>query len=196
MVSACRLFVVVVGCWCMVGCRGPGSGPRGSDAARVSAATVTSERTPEVREVRYADGSIAKRTEGYVDANGNFISHGKTTQFWENGRKKSEVLYVHGMRHGERTAWYENGQMWSFGTFVNGREDGTWTMWYPNGRKAQEIHFDNGAWHGMLTYWHPNGEKQSEVEYVHGKRQGPLTEWDEFGTVLNRVEYVDDAPQP
>lgn len=196
MVSVRRLFVAVVGGSCMVGCVGPGSAPHSPDLSPGDTAGAAFQGSPEVREVAYDDGSIAKRTEGYVDAKDNFISHGNTTQYWENGRKKSEVMYVHGMRHGERTAWYNSGQMWSLGAFLNGRENGAWTMWYPNGRKAQEIHFDEGAWDGMLTYWHPNGEKRSEVEYVRGKKQGPLTEWDEFGTVVSRVEYVDDAPQP
>ena len=104
MVSARRLFVAVVGGSCMVGCIGPGSAPHAMYLEPDSTTTAAFEGAPEVREVAYGDGSIAKRTEGYVDAKDNFISHGKTIQFWENGRKKSEVMYVHGTRHGERTA--------------------------------------------------------------------------------------------
>jgi antitoxin component YwqK of YwqJK toxin-antitoxin module len=150
----------------------------------------------EVQEQYYPNGNVSVGVEGYVDRDGNFVRHGVTTNFWENGQKKSQVHYVQGMRHGSRTAWYQGGQIWSDGQFVNGREDGTLTVWFPNGRKAKELNFDHGAWHGTGTEWHLNGRKKMEVEWVRGKRQGMLTIWDEEGNVFSQVEYADGVPQP
>lgn len=189
--------IVAIWCGLWAGCRGP------QQMSEINSPTQNHDNTPavasvatEVREEHFPDGTVSQRVEGYVDEDGRFIPHGVMTYFWESGKKKSEVHYVHGVRNGPRTAWHENGQVWSTGQFVDNREDGVWTEWYPNGNKAREFHFKNGAWHGMYTEWYPNGQKKLEVEYVNGKRQGMLTGWDEYGTVVKTIEYVDNIPQP
>ncbi len=150
----------------------------------------------EVYEEKWPEGGLKLQVEGWEDDEGNFIRHGRTTMYWENGRKKSEVHYVDGAPHGPRTAWYNSGQIWSSGEYVDGKEDGTWTVWFPDGRKAQELRFDHGKYHGLHTEWHPNGQKRTEVEYVDGKQQGTLTFWDEQGKIVRRVEFVNGVEQP
>ncbi len=195
MVSRSGFMVVLMACFYVAGCRSPK--PTINNGSNTSPTPEMSQPGPiEVRETQYINGELATRSEGYVDADGNFVRHGKYQQFWENEQQKSEDRYVHGIRNGKRTAWYDNGEMWSTGEVVNGREDGVWIVWYRNGMKAKESHFKKGAWHGLFTYWHPNGQKRSEVEFVMGKRQGKYIEWDEFGTVLKQFDYVDDVPQP
>ncbi len=150
----------------------------------------------EVREKSYDDGAIMRRTEGRVDAEGNFTRHGLLTLYWQNGQKKAEVMYVDGVPHGSRTTWYQSGQLWSQGGFVNGKQDGILTSWFPNGRIAQEIPLVNGAWHGTFREWHVNGQQKREVKYVDGLRQGTETIWDEEGVIAGQTEYVDGVAQP
>jgi len=142
------------------------------------------------------EGRLERTMEGYNDPDGDFILHGKLTNYWPNGKKKSEENYVHGVRQGPRQAWYQDGQSWSYGEYIDGKSDGTWTTWYPDGRKAQEINFVDGGWHGLYTEWHDNGQKAVEREWVNGKIQGIVTVWDENGNIISQVEYKDSVPQP
>ncbi len=197
MISPRVTMVLIVGsCW-LGGCAGTGSGDGlGVYNQANSVAATVPDAPAEVREQHYPDGSVSVRIEGRLDSEGNFIPHGRTTNYWNNGQKKSVVNYLHGMKHGPRTAWYENGQIWSQGNHVNGSEDGEWTVWYRDGRKERELHFKEGALHGMYTEWHSNGRMKVRVEWVMGKRQGTMTHWDENGVVVKKTDYVDGVAQP
>jgi antitoxin component YwqK of YwqJK toxin-antitoxin module len=196
MITRNSLTVLLTACCCVAGCHNPK--PKVTHGGNINPPDEVSQPgTIEVRETPYlTTETVATRSEGYVDTDGEFVFHGKVEQFWENEQQKSEDYYVHGIRNGKRTAWYDDGLMWSTGEMVDGREDGLWISWYRNGKKAKVSHFKKGAWHGLYTYWHPNGEKRSEVEFVMGKRQGKYFEWDEFGTLVKQFDYVDDVEQP
>lgn len=180
-----------------------GAGGRPADASGNGAAN---DKNPLVgiHEERDDQDRVVTRTEALqdpdgellTDENGNLIPHGVVTTYWENGQKKSEVSYDHGVRHGPRTAWYADGTKRSYGEYVNGKANGTWTEWYADGTKAKEFQFDHGAWHGTHREWHTNGQLKTEVHFVRGKKQGPYMTWDESGQVVRRVEYVDDVAQP
>lgn len=192
------------------GCRAPQTGERAriNPTADSSTATSATSNPPSldpdapplgpiiVREENYDSGSVAKRVEGYLDADGNLVRHGLMTTWYEDGVKKSEIAYAHGKLHGMRTTWYPTGQMWGRGQYVNGKEDGTWTAWWPNGFKQREWHMKRGTWDGPFTEWHSNGEKKREFQYINGLKQGTVRVWDEQGTLVRESEYVDDVEQP
>ncbi len=174
----------------------PKNGPHAAmDDGQTPIVTTANEKT-EVREEKDSEGNLIARTEGKTDPEGSFIPHGKTTLYWPNGQKKTELHFINGLRHGPRTSWYQSGQMWILGQFAEGKEHGTWTLWYEDGRKAQESHYEHGAWHGTFTEWYRNGQKRREVEFVHGVKQGTETLWDEEGNIVRQIEYVDGVPQP
>lgn len=188
-------FVFVLGSFWLGAC-GPTNGPPGVDDSQTPGGAATDPGEIEVREQHDDEGNLKTRMEGRTDADDNFIPHGKSTIYWPNGQKKTELHYINGLRHGPKTSWYQSGQMWSSGSFADGKEDGVWTVWFPNGRKAQEYHFDHGAWHGMFTEWHLNGQKKTEVEFVNGMRQGTMTTWDDQGQIVRQTEYIDGVEQP
>lgn len=191
-------IVLIMGCLFLAGCvavHNEGSLAQVPDPVKWK--TGADNATPiEALEENYPDGTLKKRVEGLRDADGNFINHGLLTNYWENGRKKSQETYVNGIRHGPRTAWYRDGRMWSYGDYVDGKAHGTWTQWLPTGAKGHEMHFDHGAVQGLLTEWYPNGQRKKQVMYVHGQRQGADTMWNQHGQVLRRIDYVDDIEQP
>lgn len=166
---------------------------------------------PAVREYRTAlseihdeNGNLTGTVEALQDANGEFlldeegqlIPHGRWTLYWSNGRKKTEITYIEGVRHGPRTSWYEGGQLWIEGRHVNGKSHGKWTIWYSNGRPAQEFNYVRGAEMGTRTEWYTNGKMRSRGDYVNGKKQGTFTHWDERGLVATEEDYVDGVLQP
>ena len=188
-------LVLMLSCLSLVGCPPPRGGNISVDNSQDPASEPAAQL--EIREEHFDDtATIARRTEGRVDADGTFIAHGLTTDYWRNGQKKGETTFVDGVRHGPRRAWYASGQAWSEGDYVDGKEDGAWTSWFPDGRKAGQITFKLGAFDGVWLDWHPNGQKKREVVYVKGRRQGLETVWDEDGNVVKQVEYVDNVAQP
>ncbi len=154
------------------------------------------ERTVEVIGEDYAEGKPRYRDEVVRDDEGNYVRHGVSTIWWENGEKKLELHYVCGVKHGPKRAWWEDGAVWSSGGFYKGKDHGTWIVWDPDGTKARQYHLIEGKWHGFFTIWYPNGQKKMEVEFVDGRQQGLMTLWDDQGTTLRTIEYVDGHEQP
>ena len=208
---SCSLGLVLI---TMIGCQAPPSSTTTSPSVAESKPghSVTPASTPadadrsglsgpapeaiEVREETYDSGQVSQRSEGYVGPNGDFVRHGVTRTWYEDGSKKSEISYAHGTMHGLRLTWYPTGQMWGRGTYEHGKEHGTWTAWWANGFKQREWQMDHGVWHGPYMEWHDNGEKKMEFEYVNGLKQGTLRIWDPQGILVHESEYVDDIEQP
>jgi antitoxin component YwqK of YwqJK toxin-antitoxin module len=190
-VCSCVLVLVAT-----AGCQNGGRTASPGDAAMNPQPVLPAPGTILVQDENYDGGAVATRRTGYKDENGEFVIHGTLTNFWENGQKKSEINFVHGVRHGLRQAWYQGGQLWSEGHYVNGKEHGTWMVWFPDGRKAQEIGFDHGAFHGPYKEWYVNGFPKKEFNYIRGKKHGLMRIWDEEGVLRDETMYVDDIPQP
>lgn len=170
---------------------------RGADASPdATVGGAASERKIEVKETRWPSGALASRIEGYTDAEGKFVRHGASAEWYESGQSKMEIHWKDGVQHGPRLTWFESGQIWGQGAYLNGLEDGTWTAWFPSGFKSMEWTMRNGAFHGIYTEWHPNGEKRRQFEYINGQKQGPVIYWDDEGNVVSQGEYVNDVLQP
>ena len=62
---------------------------------------------------------------------------GLHTEWYENGKKKSEWTYKDGEKDGKRdglfTDWYENGQKEKEGNLEGGKEVGKWTYYNGDG---------------------------------------------------------------
>jgi len=158
--------------------------------------SVGSSDAVEVEETKWPNGNPQSRIEGKKDEDGEFIRHGVSTVWYENGQKKSEQHFVDDVPHGPRLTWYIDGRQWTEGHYVDGLEDGVWRAWMPDGTPQTEWTMQRGVWHGVYTEWHPNGKKRMEVEFVKGKRQGPMTMWDDQGVVMLTTDFVDGVEQP
>lgn len=204
-------MILLVACWLLGGCAATGQEVEGvkvraPERGLEAVPGLTDDRQAvlppapgpiEVNEEMHPDGkTVRTRVEVYRDADGKAVRHGRLINFWENGAKKSQVTYVHGVTHGPRTSWYQTGQVWIDGMNLDGGAHGTWTVWYPNGNKAQEKSFDHGGFHGAFREWHSNGRLKREYHMVRGVRQGPETVWNEKGNVIGQIEYVDNVLQP
>jgi antitoxin component YwqK of YwqJK toxin-antitoxin module len=144
----------------------------------------------DVIEVYWSNGNLRRREEVIYGEDGNSIPHGTITQWWDNGKKRSELHYVKGQRHGPRLAWYQDGRNRSEGAYDHDRPVGTWREWNPDGTIRQELKYDdNGTRHGMSTLWYPSGQKEMEIEFVHGRKQRFETWWDEAGNIILEVNY-------
>ena len=122
--------------------------------------------------------------------NKNGMNDGFSTEWYENGQKRSEHNIANGHRNGLSTEWYENGQKIREENYTEGRRDGLSTAWYENGQKSFEGSYkENGraGYDGLITSWYGNGQKRSEQTYKEGYLDGLSTEWYENGQKKEEV---------
>ncbi len=93
-------------------------------------------------------------------AGGPDVQHGRWTEWYPSGNKRTEGEFDRGVTVGKISWWYENGQMQAEGEYEAGKKNGTWIT------------------------WHPNGLKESVVEYKAGKRMSDGLEWTADGKVI------------
>lgn len=196
-------LALIAGCYWLGGCAASPSGENAASDTQRPAIEDTGDaeglcegRPVEVLEEYWEDGSPKIREEVVMGDDGEYILHGTTTHWWQDGQKKMELSFNCGLRHGPKRTWWPNGEPWAVGHTVNGKDHGTWTVWHQDGEKEREFHLDHGVWDGPFTVWHPNGQKKLEFEFVRGLQQGRLTMWDEHGNVVKGVDFVDGQEQP
>lgn len=187
---------------------------------RAIATTDEDEPVPELeRETSYYPGPERRRSRdrvGYRHADGSFEPHGVQTEWYPNGRRKSEESWRHGRKDGPWRRWDEDGNATVEEFWRDGHPAGTWRSWYPGGAARSEIPFDgpeprtaswwheggglsscgptvNGVREGVWTFWYPSGAVMKTGLYRRGRRQGPWTFWWEDGSLRLRGRYSDGA---
>ena len=85
-----------------------------------------------------------------------------STDWYENGQKKSEVNVKDGKLNGKYTYWYENGQKMFEANFIDGKWDGKYTEWYENGQIDREGYFEDDKSVGWWRFWLEDGQ----IDYV------------------------------
>lgn len=119
---------------------------------------------------------------------------GNSIEWYENGQKESEGLYVDGYKFGKWTKWYENGQKEDEGEYNEfGYASGFWTEYYENGQKKSCGNYDNGYKIGNWITWQCDcGQKRTEGEYdEEGLRTGVWTEWSCSGKKKSEGKYIE-----
>jgi len=61
-------------------------------------------------------------------------------------------------KNGIHTEFYENGKKRSEGNFKDGKLDGLWTSWYENGQKRTENTYKNGKNYGSSYLYNGDSE--------------------------------------
>lgn len=109
---------------------------------------------------------------------------GLWTEWYDNGKKRSEGTWKDGKQDGLWTEWWDNGKKESEGTWKDGRYDGLWTGWWKNGQKESVGNWKNGKADGLWNLWYENGQIMLEFEYKNGKPNDSFLfkRWNEDGT--------------
>jgi antitoxin component YwqK of YwqJK toxin-antitoxin module len=114
---------------------------------------------------------------------------GQDTTWYESGKKKSETQYKNGQKDGLDATWYDSGKKKSEIQYKNGQKDGLSTSWNEYGEKVSARHYKNGNIEGLVTLWHRNGEKKSESSWRNNEKDGLSTEWYESGEKSSETHY-------
>ena len=167
-----RVSVVVVGLFCLVGCKASKSlsaeNPNASSGEAES--TETSEKT---------ESAEASEPATRINVTGNLVfSEG----LWRD--KTSFKPYTGGIYKLSKATDKEETVLWS-GIVREGKRHGKWVKYLDNGDKYSETHYKNGEEHGKYTVWKfrkeyglPDGKPALEGYYKNGKRTGTWLEWD------------------
>ncbi len=117
----------------------------------------------------------------------NIIRDGKWSNWYEDGKLRSEEYYNKGSMTGTWKVWHENGLLESEVNFTAG----TAAHFYKSGKK----HSEGGIADGMVstgkwTGYHENGNKNYEGSYTTaGQKDGVWTWYDETGKVIGTQTY-------
>ena len=118
---------------------------------------------------------------------------GVLVAFHPNGRKKSEINYIDGVREGS-AQWYAiTGQLKHIRNYHRGQLSGSWTEYYGGSdQKRQEQIYDNGT-EIMRTGWWPTGKKKFETTFLNGEEKSRQS-WDASGAPIHGK--TPPAPNP
>jgi antitoxin component YwqK of YwqJK toxin-antitoxin module len=98
--------------------------------------------------------------------------------------------FKNGFKNGLFTEYYSNGKKKSEGSFVNGVKVGSHTEWFENGQKEKMQSFDNGIPSGDYMGWNIKGNLIKKISYESGKiKDGYYSIYDENGTQIKVVTY-------
>lgn len=173
---------------------------------------------PKISMERNADGVLLH--EVLYDDEGRIH---KVERYWyDNGEKKSEVPYVHGLRQGVAQFWDINGQLIEKRSYSLDVRHGPYCLYYPSGAKREQgtfsdglpcgkrqLFYDNpnnnqvkdevffntfGQIVGVEKVWRPTGELSLVIPHRNGKRDGVGRLWTADGKKLY-VLYVNGTVQ-
>ena len=119
-----------------------------------------------VRTTQTVGGGLAHYS--YLRMAGKEVSHGKGTQFYPNGTRKTEVHFRYGVRHGRDRAWFPTGRPAITGAYRMGKKHGKWNSWYSNGKRRESLNYRAGKLHGRCVYWWSPGSEADRRMYCNG----------------------------
>ncbi len=100
-----------------------------------------------------------------------------STEYWPNGRKRSEIPMQDGKYHGLATFWFENGRVQMTCSYRGNELEGVLKSYYPNGKQQAEEPYVAGKLHGMVKTYDKTGSLASLVHYRYGVLHGRYQEF-------------------
>lgn len=132
------------------------------------------QRIPKLKEIveRYEDG--ARKSARHVLESNPQIREGLASEYYRNGKPRSEMNYSDNVPSGRFCLYSEDGALAMEGTLKNGLRDGRFTEWHPGGRVKIECGYKNGVLDGAwVEYYDADGSpKKIEAQYLDGAPVG------------------------
>lgn len=107
--------------------------------------------------------------------------HGLVRNWYESGRKQSELTMRDGKRHCLAISYFEDGRIAHASVWINGQADGPQCEWYSSGGIKSLMVYKQGVAAGASRAWYPDGGLWYEEEYIGGKKHGRKVEHWENG---------------
>ncbi len=112
--------------------------------------------------------------------------------FWENGSKAADGAYnSETKRHGEWKMYSESGRLLEIINYVNGVADGNVKMYYPDtDRIVLDCMYANGKRNGYYKYYYENGNIHEDGAYKDNTKHGYWKIYTPDGNIEEEGEYV------
>ena len=102
---------------------------------------------------------------------GNYLNgnrDGTWTEFYKDGKRKTELNYSNGKFSGLQSYWSSNGNKVEEKNYIHGKQQGLWTIYYEEtGIKKEETNYVDGVQEGLWTEWFEDGQKRRELSLIH-----------------------------
>ena len=115
----------------------------------------------------------------------------KHVEWYDNGKKKKELVFKNGKINGIAVGWDENGNKRFEENYKDGKKDGLQVHWYENGQKMEAINAKDGKKDGLETQWHENGKKKLEANFINDKLMNFIN-WNEDGKKIKEGRWIED----
>ena len=131
----------------------------------------------------------------------NDLKHGEEVLFFNNGKKKSSIVYVANYPLGKFKFWNELGTLIQKGSYdtlmrvfpnrtneVSKVLSGKYESYFQNGKKEKVCFYLKGKLHGKSKEWYASGFTRYEAEYKNGLVYGKEISWYENGNKCKEGE--------
>lgn len=138
---------------------------------------------------KYDNGQI--RYEGFFT---NDIPSGTFTYYYENGKKKSILVY-NDDHSATVTMFWDNGNKAADGEYDSEKQrHNDWLMYTEAGKLLETIHYNHGKADGVVKIYYPNTTNLTlDCMYANGKRNGYYKTYFENGRIHEDGEYKDNS---
>ena len=120
--------------------------------------------------------------------NGN--RDGTWTEYYQDGKRKTELNYSNGKFNGLQSYWNQNGNKTEEKNYVIGKQEGLWTKFYEDtGIKKEETYYKDGVQQGLWAEWFKDGQKKRERNFSNGERDSIWTTLYENGNKKLQATY-------
>lgn len=102
----------------------------------------------------------------------NFAQTDTVKAYYENGKIKSAIPYLNGVREGEAIFYAEDGIIIEERNYLNDKVEGLVKVYYPNGNMQEVYNIENGKRYGPATYFDSTGNHVEDVVFIEGLRAG------------------------
>lgn len=132
----------------------------------------------------------AQKACGFKDG----LQEGTCIQFYDNGKKKEEVVWKKGKLNGDAIFYHENGNISAKGKFKNSFKIDEWLYFDDKNVKISQEIFKNGEKNiyrneTKITYFYPSGKVSSTFQMIDGKKIGEEKLLFENGNIMQTSLY-------
>jgi hypothetical protein len=92
------------------------------------------------------------------------------TEYWPNGKLKSEEPLMNGVRNGVGQYFHDNGKLYGKIPWKDGKKNGVFKLFRPDGTLEQVLSYVDGAVHGEIQWFKEDGTLQAKSVFQHGQQ--------------------------
>lgn len=111
---------------------------------------------------------------------------------YPTGEISQKHTEIRGKKQGKMTEYFKDGKIKTERLFENGQEVGRTVYYYPGGAIKEAQHYEGGKLQGGDTVFYENGTPQFLRNWNQGVLDGYIRKWGEDGVLIYEAKYAND----